>query len=117
MRFFDREREIAYLRAERSRQNCGARMTVVSGRRRIGKTQLIKRAMEDEPYLYFLVTRRSEADQCQDFLEKAKENGRSFSEQVEEEYRDYEFLITPIGIIPNPYYKPSNMDAKGRLMI
>ncbi len=29
--------------------------------------------MEDEPYLYFLVTRRSEADQCQDFLEKARE--------------------------------------------
>lgn len=48
-------------------------MTVVSGRRRIGKTQLIKRAMEDEPYLYFLVTRRSEADQCQDFLERARE--------------------------------------------
>ena len=48
-------------------------MTVVSGRRRIGKTQLIKRAMEDESYLYFLVTRRSEADQCQDFLERARE--------------------------------------------
>ena len=49
-------------------------MTIVSGRRRIGKTQLIKRAMEDEPYLYFLVTRRSEADQCQDFLERARES-------------------------------------------
>ena len=73
MRFFDRENEIAYLRSERARQDCGARMTIVSGRRRIGKTQLIKRAMEDEPYLYFLVTRRSEADQCQDFLERARE--------------------------------------------
>lgn len=73
MRFFDREKEIAYLRSERARQDCGARMTIVSGRRRIGKTQLIKRAMEDEPYLYFLVTRRSEADQCQDFLERARE--------------------------------------------
>ena len=48
-------------------------MTVVSGRRRIGKTQLIKRAMEDEPYLYFLVTRRSETDQCQDFQERTRE--------------------------------------------
>ena len=73
MRFFDRENEIAYLRSERARQNRGARMTVVSGRRRIGKTQLIKRAMENEPYLYFLVTRRSEADQCQDFLERTRE--------------------------------------------
>ena len=74
MRFFDRKNEIAYLRSERARQDCGARMTIVSGRRRIGKTQLIKRAMEDEPYLYFLVTRRSEADQCQDFLERARES-------------------------------------------
>ena len=73
MRFFDRENEIAYLRSERTRQDRGARMTVVSGRRRIGKTQLIKRAMEDEPYLYFLVTRRAETDQCQDFLERARE--------------------------------------------
>ena len=48
---------------------------------------------------------------------KAKENGRSFSEQVEEEYKEYEFLITPIGIIPNPYYRPPNMDAEGRLTI
>ncbi len=48
---------------------------------------------------------------------KAKENGRSFSEQVEEEYKEYEFLITPIGIIPNPYYRPPNMDAEGRLAI
>ncbi len=48
---------------------------------------------------------------------KAKENGRSFSEQVEEEYKDYEFLITPIGIIPNPYYRPPNMDEEGRLTI
>ena len=30
-------------------------------------------ALLNEPYLYFLVTRRSEADQCQDFLERAKE--------------------------------------------
>ena len=29
--------------------------------------------MEDEPYLYFLVTRRSETDQCQDFQERTRE--------------------------------------------
>ncbi len=48
-------------------------MTVVTGRRRVGKTQLIQHAMGDEPYLYFLVTRRAETDQCTDFMEKAKE--------------------------------------------
>ena len=73
MRFYDREKEITYLRSERARQGCGARLTVVSGRRRIGKTQMIHQAMGDEGYLYLLVSRRAEADQCADFAEKARE--------------------------------------------
>ena len=36
---------------------------------------------------------------------RARANGRSYSEQFEEEYKDVEFFITPIGIIPNPHYK------------
>ncbi len=73
MDFFDRKSEIGYLRSERDLSKKVARMTVVTGRRRVGKTQLIQRAMGDEPYLYFLVTRRAETDQCADFIEKAKE--------------------------------------------
>ena len=72
MRFFDREKEIAYLRGERELSKTSARMTVVTGRRRIGKTQLIQKAMSDEPFIYLLVTRRSETDQCADFLERVK---------------------------------------------
>ncbi len=72
MDFFDRNKEIEYLRSERNLSRKIARMTVVTGRRRVGKTQLIQRAMGDEPYLYFLVTRRAETDQCADFIEKAK---------------------------------------------
>ena len=72
MDFFDRKCEIEYLRKERDLSKKVARMTVVTGRRRVGKTQLIQHAMGDEPYLYFLVTRRAEADQCADFIEKAK---------------------------------------------
>ena len=71
MDFFDRKSEIGYLRSERDLSKKVARMTVVTGRRRVGKTQLIQRAMGDEPYLYFLVTRRAETDQCADFIEKA----------------------------------------------
>ena len=73
MDFFDRKSEIEYLRKERDLSKRVARMTVVTGRRRVGKTQLIQHAMNDEPYLYFLVTRRAEADQCADFIEKTKE--------------------------------------------
>ena len=72
MRFYDREGEISYLRKERDLSNKVARLTVVTGRRRVGKTQLIQKAMDDQPYIYFLVTRRAEIDQCADFIEKAK---------------------------------------------
>ena len=45
MDFYDREKEIAFLRGERERSAKGARLTVVSGRRRVGKTQLVRRAI------------------------------------------------------------------------
>ena len=55
MKFFDRENEIEYLRKERKLAEKAARMTVVTGRRRVGKTQLIQKAFEDEPCIYLLV--------------------------------------------------------------
>ena len=67
MRFFDRASEIASLREIRDKANVSARFTVITGRRRVGKTQLIKRALEDRPYLYFYVARKSEKDLCAGF--------------------------------------------------
>ena len=64
MKFFDREKEIGILREIRQKSRSNARFTVVTGRRRVGKTQLIKRAMEDEPYLYLYVSRKSEKELC-----------------------------------------------------
>ena len=72
MRFYERKSEISYLRKERDLSKKVARLTVVTGRRRVGKTQLIQNAMDDEPYIYLLATRRSETDQCADFIEKVK---------------------------------------------
>ena len=73
MRFFDRESEIALLREIREKANVSARFTVVTGRRRVGKTQLIKRALEDRPYLYFYVARKSEKDLCAGFQRQIEE--------------------------------------------
>ncbi len=70
MRFFDREEEIGILRDIRRKSRSSARFTVVTGRRRVGKTQLIKRAMEDEPYLYLYVSRKAEKDLCRGFQEE-----------------------------------------------
>lgn len=67
MKFFDRTKEIASLREIREMAKNNAQFTVVTGRRRIGKTFLIWKAYEDEPILYFFVTRKAESDLCEDY--------------------------------------------------
>jgi AAA+ ATPase superfamily predicted ATPase len=70
MRFFDRENEIKRLNefAESSKRN--AQFTVVTGRRRIGKTQLLLQANQQQTVLYFFVTRKAEPFLCQDFQQE-----------------------------------------------
>ena len=65
MRFYDREQEIAFLRETRETAQRVARFTVVIGRRRIGKTTLIREAYKDEPFVYFFVARKAESDLCE----------------------------------------------------
>ena len=68
MRFFDRTEEIASLHEIRAAAKENARFTVVTGRRRVGKTSLVWKAYEDEPILYFFVARKAEGDLCRDYL-------------------------------------------------
>ena len=67
MRFFDRTAEIASLREIRRMSHENAQFTVVTGRRRIGKTSLVWKAYEEEPLLYFFVARKAEPDLCEDY--------------------------------------------------
>ena len=73
MKFYDREKEIEYLREARKKAEKTARFTVVTGRRRIGKTTLIRQAYQDEPFVYFFVARKAEPDLCEVFLEEISE--------------------------------------------
>ena len=73
MRFYDREQEIAFLRETRDTAEKVARFTVVTGRRRIGKTTLIREAYKDEPFVYFFVARKAESDLCEVYLEEISE--------------------------------------------
>ncbi len=73
MKFYDREKEIAELRAIRERSRNVAQWTVVMGRRRIGKTSLVQMALGDEPYLYFFVARKAEADLCDTFAAEVEQ--------------------------------------------
>ena len=47
-----------------------AQFTVLTGRRRIGKTALVRKAYEDEPFLYLFVERKSEKELCEVFQEE-----------------------------------------------
>lgn len=67
MKFYDRENEIKELRDIRERSRASAQWTVVTGRRRVGKTALVQTALGDEPYVYFYVARKAEADLCETF--------------------------------------------------
>ena len=73
MRFYDRDQEIAFLRETREKAKEVARFTVLTGRRRVGKTTLIREAYKDEPFVYFFVARKAESDLCEAFLEEINE--------------------------------------------
>lgn len=71
MRFYNRENEIAELKRICNLSFAhNSRMTVLTGRRRIGKTSLIKKAFEDSdaPMLYFFTGRKAEAALVDDFV-------------------------------------------------
>lgn len=73
MRFYDRENETAELKRICNLSfTRNSRMTVLTGRRRIGKTSLIKKAFEDsdEPMLYFFTGRKTEAALVNDFVQE-----------------------------------------------
>jgi len=67
MQFYDRTSELAEMERIHALSVKGpSRMTVVTGRRRIGKTSLIMKAAPDAVYLF--VSRKSEANLCQDWI-------------------------------------------------
>ena len=70
MKFYNRETEIKLLEETRELSEKSARMTVITGRRRIGKTTLAIKAFEKYLTLYFFVARKSEILLCREFIEE-----------------------------------------------
>lgn len=59
MRFYDRERELARLGEIASLSEEAAHLMVITGRRRVGKTQLVRQFAEGrEDFLYFFVSKK-----------------------------------------------------------
>lgn len=71
MKFFGRHNEIKELQETRRLSLQTARFTIVTGRRRSGKTSLLIKAYEDvQDMLYFFVARKTESELCKDFVEE-----------------------------------------------
>lgn len=74
MKFFGRNKEISELQETNRLSEHTARFTIVTGRRRSGKTSLLLKAYEDvSDMLYFFVARKSEAELCKDFMTEITE--------------------------------------------
>ena len=94
MRFFDRTSEIESLREISRMAKDNAQFTVITGRRRIGKTSLVWKAYEDEPILYFFVARKAEGDLCEDYrLEIENKLGIPTMGRAEHFAEVFEFLM------------------------
>ena len=57
MKFFDRKKEIETLLEIDEKSNTNAQFTVITGRRRIGKTALILNAYKDRTFIYLFVSK------------------------------------------------------------
>ena len=73
MRFFDREIEFEKLNEIDNLSHEVAQFTIITGRRRIGKTEMVKKFYENKTMLYFFVARKAESDLCEIFAEEISE--------------------------------------------
>ncbi|MEA3314962.1 MAG: ATP-binding protein, partial [Campylobacterota bacterium] len=66
MKFYNREKELKNLKEIEDLSKTSSKMTIIVGRRRIGKTSLIKHAYKEKLYLF--VSKKSEPLLCEEFI-------------------------------------------------
>lgn len=72
MKFYDREEELEELNKLLVQAKGEARMAVLTGRRRVGKTLLSLEFVRKTRHLYFFVAKKSEALLCEEYLGEIK---------------------------------------------
>ncbi|MDH3347745.1 MAG: ATP-binding protein [Desulfobulbaceae bacterium] len=72
MKFYDRNQELHLLKQLKMQTTETARMTVLTGRRRVGKTKLALEFAGDHKHLYFFIAKKSEKLLCEEFLAEIK---------------------------------------------
>lgn len=73
MEFYNRISEIEILKSVEQMSLDAAQMTMMVGRRRIGKTTLLKNAFKGIPFLYFFVAKKNEVLLCEEFSQEISE--------------------------------------------
>jgi AAA+ ATPase superfamily predicted ATPase len=68
MPFFNREKELQFLNGKYQEQQ--AQLIVIYGKRRVGKTELVKQFFRDHPHSYYLADELPESVQLQDLARK-----------------------------------------------
>ncbi|GHT59068.1 ATPase [Bacteroidia bacterium] len=73
MKFYNRNTETATLNKIELRSKEIAQMTVLIGRRRVGKTTLLKNTFHSIPVLYFFIAKKNEILLCEEFTREMEE--------------------------------------------
>ena len=97
MKFYNREKELSFLETQYEQTDSSSTMTVITGRRRIGKTALSLKYADRKKYLYLFVSKKSEVLLCEESLETIRIN---FNIPVIGEIKDFRTvfrLIMEIG--------------------
>ncbi|MBI5847200.1 MAG: ATP-binding protein [Nitrospirae bacterium] len=74
MKFYNRKNELAELTKLYDQANTSARLTVITGRRRVGKTMLALEFARKQKHLYLFVSKKSEHLLCMEYLEEIRKN-------------------------------------------
>ncbi len=82
MKFYGREEELKALDRIERESRTKSRLTVITGRRRIGKTALILRSVENKRFVYLFVTRTNETVLCGNMQRVLTESGIETSGEI-----------------------------------
>lgn len=91
-KFIDREEERAYLNREYLSDIFS--FSVIYGRRRVGKTELITNFLDDKPHIYFLADKRGTKPNLYRFRKKAAEFFEDYEPNLETFDEVFEYLKT-----------------------
>lgn len=73
MKFYNRKDELKTLKDLDVQSEKSGKMTVITGRRRVGKTLLVLNYAQNKKYLYFFISKKSEKQLCDECLSAIKE--------------------------------------------